>query len=384
MPAGRAIGCEPAALYRLFRGAYRAGRHARGDRQAHRRRRGDHRQLELLGHRHRRAEPCRHDRDAPPQGRRRRAGAPRRAHPRPLRRNRRDPRTVWTIGRILIDPNAPSIVPGRAEMQVQFRDTDTAILARFEQALHELVAEADRAGPCAVAIAPISKSEPAPDGPRISARDRERGRASRAGPAHADAERRRARRADPGPPDALGDDVRAEHQRRQPSLVRGHERRGHHARRAGFRRRRGGDPARRGERHGRCHSGIAARAVLRAVLRRAGARGLRARKGSRCALSARRRRGGRPTGCSTAPSMSPGAGRCGSTRCTRSAPDCDLVCFAEAVTRDPFMLIGRTPQPDFRLESLRDGADRHGQRGADPVALPAGGSAPRRDRPRRR
>jgi N-carbamoyl-L-amino-acid hydrolase len=70
-------------------------------------------------------------------------------------------RTVWTIGRILIDPNAPSIVPGRAEMQVQFRDTDTGILARFEQALHELVAEAARAGPCAVDIAPISKSEPA-------------------------------------------------------------------------------------------------------------------------------------------------------------------------------------------------------------------------------
>jgi NitT/TauT family transport system substrate-binding protein len=35
-------------------------------------------------------------------------------------------------------------------------------------------------------------------------------------------------------------------------------------------------------------------------------------------------------------------------------PDCDLVCFAEAVTRDPFLLIGRTPQPDFRLEALRE------------------------------
>jgi NitT/TauT family transport system substrate-binding protein len=33
-------------------------------------------------------------------------------------------------------------------------------------------------------------------------------------------------------------------------------------------------------------------------------------------------------------------------------PDCDLVCFAEAVTRDPFMLIGATPRPDFRLEWL--------------------------------
>jgi NitT/TauT family transport system substrate-binding protein len=33
-------------------------------------------------------------------------------------------------------------------------------------------------------------------------------------------------------------------------------------------------------------------------------------------------------------------------------PDCDLVCFAEAVTRDPFILIGRTPQPNFHLQSL--------------------------------
>lgn len=78
-------------------------------------------------------------------------------------------RTVWTIGRLLIDPNAPSIVPGRAEMQVQFRDTDTAILALFERALHELIADADRAGPCAVAIAPISKSEPAAMDPGFQA-----------------------------------------------------------------------------------------------------------------------------------------------------------------------------------------------------------------------
>jgi N-carbamoyl-L-amino-acid hydrolase len=70
-------------------------------------------------------------------------------------------RTVWTIGRLLIDPNAPSIVPGRAEMQVQFRDTDTGVLARFAQALEELVAAADRAGPCAVALAPLSQTAPA-------------------------------------------------------------------------------------------------------------------------------------------------------------------------------------------------------------------------------
>jgi N-carbamoyl-L-amino-acid hydrolase len=80
-----------------------------------------------------------------------------------------DSRTVWTIGRMLLDPNAPSIVPGRAEMQVQFRDTDPQILARFERALHELVAEADRAFPCRCAIAPLSKSAPAAMDPGFQA-----------------------------------------------------------------------------------------------------------------------------------------------------------------------------------------------------------------------
>ena len=32
--------------------------------------------------------------------------------------------------------------------------------------------------------------------------------------------------------------------------------------------------------------------------------------------------------------------------------NCDLVCFAEGVSRDPFMLVGRTPRPSFRLAVL--------------------------------
>lgn len=32
--------------------------------------------------------------------------------------------------------------------------------------------------------------------------------------------------------------------------------------------------------------------------------------------------------------------------------NCDLVCFGEAVTRDPFLLIGNTPRPNFRLAVL--------------------------------
>ncbi|MGH7125340.1 MAG: ABC transporter substrate-binding protein [Stellaceae bacterium] len=33
-------------------------------------------------------------------------------------------------------------------------------------------------------------------------------------------------------------------------------------------------------------------------------------------------------------------------------PDCDLVCFCEVVTRDPFCLVGRGQRPDFRLAGL--------------------------------
>jgi N-carbamoyl-L-amino-acid hydrolase len=69
------------------------------------------------------------------------------------------PRTVWTIGRMLIDPNAPSIVPGRAEMLVQVRDLDIAVLARHRDALLEMVGESDRAGPCRATIEELSQTE---------------------------------------------------------------------------------------------------------------------------------------------------------------------------------------------------------------------------------
>jgi NitT/TauT family transport system substrate-binding protein len=32
--------------------------------------------------------------------------------------------------------------------------------------------------------------------------------------------------------------------------------------------------------------------------------------------------------------------------------DCDVVCFGEAVTRDPFILVGRTPKPGFAMADL--------------------------------
>jgi N-carbamoyl-L-amino-acid hydrolase len=70
------------------------------------------------------------------------------------------PRTVWTCGRITLDPGAPSIVPGRAEALFQFRDADPVVLDRLHAELHGLVEEANR-GPCPVAIEVVSQSTPA-------------------------------------------------------------------------------------------------------------------------------------------------------------------------------------------------------------------------------
>jgi N-carbamoyl-L-amino-acid hydrolase len=69
------------------------------------------------------------------------------------------PRSVWTTGRILLEPGAPSIVPGGAEMLLQFRDADPARLAAMGQALESLVAEANT-GPCLVTLTNLSRSTP--------------------------------------------------------------------------------------------------------------------------------------------------------------------------------------------------------------------------------
>ena len=62
------------------------------------------------------------------------------------------PRSVWTTGAIRLESGQPSIVPGRAEMTFQVRDLEPAQLQRFEDTLLALVAEANSAGPCAVAM----------------------------------------------------------------------------------------------------------------------------------------------------------------------------------------------------------------------------------------
>jgi N-carbamoyl-L-amino-acid hydrolase len=71
------------------------------------------------------------------------------------------PRTVWTTGRITLDPGAPSIIPGRAEMLFQIRDDDPAVIARLEEKLHAMAAETSGSGPCSVAVERIRTGAPA-------------------------------------------------------------------------------------------------------------------------------------------------------------------------------------------------------------------------------
>ena len=70
-------------------------------------------------------------------------------------------RTVWTTGRITLDPGGASIIPGRAEALFQLRDADPAVLQRLDALLHEIVTEANRDGPCPAALERLSASDPA-------------------------------------------------------------------------------------------------------------------------------------------------------------------------------------------------------------------------------
>lgn len=55
-------------------------------------------------------------------------------------------RTVWTMGRVKVEPGAASIVPGYAELDLQFRDQDESILDRFEEIAGSIAAEIDARG----------------------------------------------------------------------------------------------------------------------------------------------------------------------------------------------------------------------------------------------
>ena len=71
------------------------------------------------------------------------------------------PRTVWTTGSIALDPGAPSIIPGRAEMLFQIRDDDPTVIARLEERLRIMAAEVTAQGRVGIAVERIRTGTPA-------------------------------------------------------------------------------------------------------------------------------------------------------------------------------------------------------------------------------
>jgi N-carbamoyl-L-amino-acid hydrolase len=71
------------------------------------------------------------------------------------------PRTVWTTGRITLNPGAPSIIPGRAEMLFQMRDDDPGVIDRLEDLLRSMAAEVSAQGRCSVAVERLRTGAPA-------------------------------------------------------------------------------------------------------------------------------------------------------------------------------------------------------------------------------
>jgi N-carbamoyl-L-amino-acid hydrolase len=60
------------------------------------------------------------------------------------------PESVWTIGHVRVHPNASSIVPGRVEFTLQWRDIDADRLDRMEAAITALLGEVAEASGCSV------------------------------------------------------------------------------------------------------------------------------------------------------------------------------------------------------------------------------------------
>ena len=70
------------------------------------------------------------------------------------------PKSVWTVGKMSVEPGAPAIIPGKAEMILQFRDADVKVLDGFAAALARIVEVHDRQGPCKVECVNLSRTMP--------------------------------------------------------------------------------------------------------------------------------------------------------------------------------------------------------------------------------
>ncbi len=72
------------------------------------------------------------------------------------------PSTVWTIGRVSVEPNASSIVPGKVSFSMQWRDGDSDRLARMDRIIRDLVAETAEAMNLEMELSNFHGLEPVP------------------------------------------------------------------------------------------------------------------------------------------------------------------------------------------------------------------------------
>ncbi len=68
--------------------------------------------------------------------------------------------SVWTTGRIVVEPNQPMIIPGRCELSFSFRDLSDAVMDRMEACLRALVRESDRRERCPATIEAVARLKP--------------------------------------------------------------------------------------------------------------------------------------------------------------------------------------------------------------------------------
>ncbi len=59
-------------------------------------------------------------------------------------------KSVWTMGRVQVSPGASSIIPGKADLHLQFRDPDNQLLDTLEAEAKRVVAAVNESGPVSV------------------------------------------------------------------------------------------------------------------------------------------------------------------------------------------------------------------------------------------
>ena len=84
-------------------------------------------------------------------------------------RNVVTPRTVWTIGRVEVHPNASSVVPGEVRFAVQWRDAEADRLVRIDALVRALAEEIATERELGLEVKQVSDLPPVPMDPTLRA-----------------------------------------------------------------------------------------------------------------------------------------------------------------------------------------------------------------------